>query len=167
MSIYLNANEIFQVGVEIEKNGKLFYETAAKQTQEGPTKKLFNELATWEGHHIELFEKLRNRLPEAARKEDLFGADSEILMYIKATADSHVFVRNKDIPGLVSKLKSPQEVLDLAIQFEKDSVVCYTTLKMAVPVTFGRDQIDALANEEIKHIAILTQEKEKLGRNEK
>ena len=164
MSIYLNANEIFEVGVQIERNGKLFYETAAKQTQEGPAKKLFNELATWESHHIELFEKLRNQLPEAAKKEDLFGADPEMLMYIKATADSHVFVKNKDIPGLVSKLKAPQEVLDLAIQFEKDSVVFYTTMKMAVPEAFGRDQIDALANEEIRHIAILTKEKEKLGK---
>jgi rubrerythrin len=167
MSIYLNANEIFQVGVEIEKNGKLFYETAANQSREETAKKLFNELAFWENQHIDLFETLRRQLPEAAKSEDLVDPDSDLHLYIKATADSHVFVKNKDIPGLVSKLKTPQEVLDLAIQFEKDSVVFYTTIKMAVPEAFGRDRIDALANEEIRHIAILTKEKEKLTTNGK
>ena len=34
MSIYLNASEIFQVGIEIERNGKLFYEAAANQARE-------------------------------------------------------------------------------------------------------------------------------------
>lgn len=73
-----------------------------------------------------------------------------------------MFVKNKDIPGLVSTLKTPQEVLDLAITFEKDSVVFYSTMKNAVPESFGKVQIDALINEEIKHIAILAREKEKL-----
>ena len=75
-----------------------------------------------------------------------------------------MFVKTKDIPGLVSTLKTSQEVLDLAITFEKDSVVFYSTMKKAVPESFGKDQIDALINEEIKHIALLTQKKEKLLR---
>jgi rubrerythrin len=163
MSLYLNANEIFQIGVQIETNGKLFYETAAVQAQEDAAKKIFKELAFWENQHITLFEKLRGQLPEAARKEDLFDPGSELQIYIKATADSHIFVKNKDVPGLASKLKTPQEVLDLAVTFEKDSVVFYSTIKNAVPQSYGKDQIDALINEEIQHIAILIQQKEKLG----
>ena len=163
MSIYLNADEIFQIGLQIEANGKLFYETAAKQTKEGPSKELFQELASWENQHIDLFEKLRLQLPEAAKKENLFDPDSELQMYIKATADSHVFVKNKDIPSLVTALKTPQEVLDLAVTFEKDSIVFYGIMKKAIPESFGKDQIEALINEEIKHIAILTQQKVKLG----
>ena len=163
MSIYLNANEIFQIGVQIETNGKLFYETAANQAREEGAKKLFKELAFWENQHIDLFEKLRLQLPEAARKEDLFAPDSELQLYIKATADSHVFVKNKDIPGLVSSLKTPQEVLDFAITFEKDSVVFYTSMKQAIPEAFGKDRIDGLINEEIKHLSILNQQKAKLG----
>ena len=167
MSIYFNANEIFQIGVQIETNGKLFYETAAKQAQGEAAKKLFQELALWENQHIDLFEKLKLQLPESAKKENLFDPDSELQMYIRATADSHVFVKSKDISALVSTLKTPQEVLDVAVTFEKDSVVFYSTMKKAVPESFGKDQIDALINEEIKHIAMLTREKEKLGTSEK
>lgn len=164
MSLFLNANEVFGVGVQIEANGKLFYETAARQTREERARELFQELARWESGHIELFEKLRLQLSEASREEIAFDPDSELQTYIKATADSHVFVRNLDIPSLVSRLKTPQEVLDLAITFEKDSVVFYSTIKKAIPESFGKEKIDSLINEEIKHIAMLTQQKEKLGR---
>ena len=164
MSIYLNADDIFRVGVQIETNGKLFYETAAKQTQEARAKELFKELADWENQHIELFERLRLQLPETAREMNLFDPGSELEIYIKATADSHIFIRNKDISSLVSALKTPQEVLDLAVTFEKDSVVFYSTMKKAIPESFGKERMDALINEEIKHIAMLTQQKEKLGR---
>ena len=164
MSIYLNADDIFRVGVQIETSGKLFYETAAKQARETKTKELFRELADWENQHIELFERLRLQLPETAKEENLFDPGSELEMYIKATADSHIFIKNKDISSLVSTLKTPQEVLDLAITFEKDSVVFYGTMKKAIPESFGKGWMDALINEEIKHIAMLTQQKEKLGR---
>ena len=40
-------------------------------------------------------------------------------LYLKATADSHVFIRNKDIRELASKCKTPIEALDLAVGFEK------------------------------------------------
>jgi rubrerythrin len=163
MSLYLNANEIFQIGIQIETNGKLFYETAASQSQEEPAKKLYRELAFWENQHIDLFEKLRLQLPESAKREDLLDLNSELQIYVKATADSHVFIKNRDIPGLVSRLKTPREVLDLAVTFEKDSVVFYSAMKKVVPESFGKNQIDALINEEIQHIAVLTQQKERLG----
>lgn len=165
MSIYLYADDIFRVGVQIETNGKLFYETAAKQTQETRAKELFKELADWENQHIELFEKLRLQLPETAKEENLFDPGSELEMYIEATADSHIFIKNKDIASLVSTLKTPREVLDLAITFEKDSVVFYSAMKKAIPESFGKGRMDTLINEEIKHIAMLAQQKEKLGRH--
>ena len=165
MSIYLNADDVFRVGVQIETNGKLFYETAAKQTQETRAKELFKELAHWENQHIELFERLRLQLPETAKEENLFDPGSELEMYIKATADSHIFIKNKDIASLVSTLKTPREVLDLAITFEKDSVVFYSAMKKAIPESFGKGRMDTLINEEIKHIAMLAQQKEKLGRH--
>jgi rubrerythrin len=59
-----NANEIFQVGVEIERNGKTFYETAAGQTGDSTAQELFDRLAKWEHQHIQLFEDLRRKLRE-------------------------------------------------------------------------------------------------------
>jgi rubrerythrin len=162
MSIDFNADEIFQLGIQIETNGKQFYETVAKNTLDLSVKVLFSELSKWESEHQQLFENLRKALPDSAKREILFDPQGEFSLYMQAMADSHVFIKNKDIHGLASKRKTPQEALDLAVVFEKDSVVFFTTMKGVVPEHLGKDKIDLLINEEIKHISILTQKRREL-----
>jgi len=45
MSFNFNADEIFQIGVQIETNGQNFYETVAKNTSDPSAQKLFSDLA--------------------------------------------------------------------------------------------------------------------------
>jgi rubrerythrin len=163
MSIDFNADEIFQLGIQIETNGKQFYETVAKNTLDPSVKRLFSELSKWESEHQQLFENLRKALPDSAKKETLFDPDGEQSLYLRTMVESHVFVKNKDVSGLASRCKTPAEALDLAIEFEKDSIVFFTTMKGIVPEHLGKDKIDLLINEEIKHISILTQKKKELG----
>jgi rubrerythrin len=73
-----------------------------------------------------------------------------------------VFIRNTDIAGMVAGCKSPYEILELALTFEKDSVVFYTTMKKVVAPNLGQDKVDRLIDEEIKHISMLTQRQAKL-----
>ena len=163
MSIDFNADEIFQLGIQIETNGKQFYEAVAKNSLDPSVKGLFSELAKWESEHQQLFDSLRKALPDSAKREILFDPQGEFSFYLQAMAESHVFVKHKDIHGLASKCKTPLEALDLAITFEKDSVVFFTTMKRVVPEHLGKDKIDLLINEEIKHISILIQKKKDLG----
>jgi rubrerythrin len=158
-----NAREIFDIGVQIEANGKAFYEAAAKKTAETAMKEFFTELAAWENQHIKLFGELRDALPTAAGNVAVFDPNDEAAMYLQATADSHVFVKNKDMVGLVAGCKGPLEILDLAMTFEKDSVVFYTTMKKVVAPNLGQDKVDRLIDEEIKHISMLSQRKAKLA----
>jgi rubrerythrin len=162
-SIDFNADEIFQLGIRIETNGKQFYETMAKNTLDPSVKGLFLELSRWESQHQQFFENLRKALPHSAKREILFDPQGESSLYMQAMAESHVFIKSKDIHGMASKCKTPQEALDFAIIFEKDSVVFFTTMKRVVPEHLGKDKIDLLINEEIKHISILTQKKRELG----
>jgi rubrerythrin len=160
-----NAREIFDIGVQIEVNGKAFYEAAAKKTAETAMKEFFLELAAWENTHIKLFGELRDALPKAAGNVPLFDPNDEAAMYLQATADSHVFVKNKDMVGLVAGCKGPMEILDLAMTFEKDSVVFYTTMKKVVAPNLGQEKVDRLIDEEIKHISMLSQRKAKIAKH--
>jgi rubrerythrin len=162
MSFNFNANEIFEIGIQIESNGQKFYETIAKNTFDPSAQKIFLDLAQWESKHIELFKKWKERLPDSAKRGDLFDPNQELHLYLKATADSHVFIRNKDIPELASKCKTPIEALELAVTFEKDSVVFYTTMKKLVPEHLGKSEMDTLIDEEISHIFMLIQKKKEL-----
>ena len=159
MSLYLSVGEIFDMGIQIEANGKKFYEAAAQNISDVSAQKLFLELSDWESKHIELFRKLKETLPSSLREEATFDPNQELDLYIKATAENHVFVKNRDVAKLAQKCKTAGEAFDVAVNFEKDSVVFYATMKKAVPEDFGRDKIDALIDEEIRHISILTQKK--------
>ena len=162
MSFDFNADEIFQIGVEIEQNGQRFYSMVAKNCSDPSAEKLFLDLARWESKHVDLFEKLRQRLPRSARGGDFFDPNQELRLYVKAAADSHVFLKGTDIAELVSKCKTPIEALELAVAFEKDSVVFYTAMKKLVPEHLGKNEIDTLIDEEISHIFTLTQKKKEL-----
>jgi len=107
------------------------------------------------------FKKLKQRLPESAKREDLFDPNQELYLYLKATADSHVFIKNRDIPHLASTCKTPLEALDLAIAFEKDSVVFYHDDEKIVPEHLGRMRLIPLIDEEISHIFGLSHKKRK------
>jgi len=160
-----NAREIFDIGVQIEVNGKAFYEAAAKKVAETAMKDFFLELAAWENTHITLFGELRDALPKGAGNVPVFNPDDEAAMYLQATADSHVFVKNKDMVGLVAGCKGPLDILDIAMTFEKDSVVYYTTMKKVVAPNLGQDKVDRLIDEEIKHISMLSQRKAKIAKH--
>jgi rubrerythrin len=163
MSFYLNTDEIFQVGVQIEANGRAFYEAAAEGASDPGVRALCRELAAWETRHVELFENLRRALPESAREGQVFDPDSEESGYVKAAADGHVFVKNTDVGALAAKCRTGRDILDLAIGFEKDSVVFYAAMKNLVPKEYAAQSIDALVDEELRHIAMLTKERDKVG----
>ena len=162
MSYYLNADEVFEVGLEIERNGKHFYELAAEQVTEPGVKDLCRELAAWEDQHVSLFETLRRKLPPEAREGAAFDPNGEEVAYVKAVADSHVFLQDREIGDLVADCRSGKEVLDLAISFEKDSVTFYTAMKALVPPHEGQAHVEKLIQEELKHIAILSARKKEL-----
>jgi rubrerythrin len=164
MSLGFNAREVFDIGVQIEVNGKAFYEAAAKKVADAKNRTFFSELADWEAQHIKLFGELRDKLPASAGATEVFDPEGEAAMYLKATADSHVFVTNRDVVGLVAGCRGPAEILDLAITFEKDSVVYYTSMKQAVSPKLGQEKIDRLINEEIRHIGMLARRKIELAR---
>ncbi|MBN1772282.1 MAG: ferritin family protein [Deltaproteobacteria bacterium] len=149
-----SADEIFRIGIEIEKNGQAFYEEAARRSTDPACRKVFADLANWERQHVAVFEELRAAAVGAppVGLEDQLG---EVESYLKAIADTHVFVRRHDPAALAAGCQSPAEALEAAIGFEKDSVVVYSSMRHLVPERLGRDKIEALIDEELRHMAIL------------
>ncbi len=162
MSQVFNAEEIFSIGIQIEKNGCLYYRTVADNTSDEDVKNLFLSLAEWEKNHIEVFENLKSQLPEDLKNQNLFDPDNTVHLYLKATADSHIFVKNSDIEKLALSCSSPREAIELALQFEKDSVVYYSSMKEMVRDDLGRNHLDKLIREELTHVGQLTKELNRL-----
>lgn len=162
MEQLLTADELFGIGIEIEKNGCLFYASAASNAAGTSIKQLLNELAVWEKKHVEIFTTLRKKLPPQARDENLYDPSDEIALYLKATADNHIFIKNSNIESLAAACKTPREILNIALSFEKDSVVFYASAREAVAEGAGRAEVEQLIHEELTHIGFLTREFQKI-----
>ena len=67
MSYGFNAGEVFKVAIQIEENGRKFYEESQKSIENTQVKALFAELAQQEIEHKKKFETLRAQLPPNRR----------------------------------------------------------------------------------------------------
>jgi len=155
MAELYNASEIYAIGIEIEKNGRNFYHACAQVTQNAQVKKLCEELAGWEDQHVALFEALKASLPEESELQAVFDPEEEYTLYLKAVADSHIFMINRDVSELVQKAETPKALLEMALTFEKDSVVLYAAMLKMVPDALGKRDIEQIIEEEIRHVSII------------
>lgn len=153
-----NADEIFDIAVRIERNGRDFYRLAAEKTSNENARTLFYELSEWEGEHIESFEKMKAELPSSTKRPTVFDPDGELSTYLQAAADTHIFIKTTDVSQLITE--SITESLDTALKFEKDSVAYYTAMAKAVPPHLGREKIETLISEELDHISLIKEKSE-------
>jgi len=157
-----NADEVFKIGVQIEKNGKDFYLAAAAKADDKDLKRIFTELASWETRHATLFENLRTELPLSIKNDNVYDPENNIHLYLKSVADSTVFIKGADMEEEVARCESALEILEKALVFEKDSVVFYSSMKEIIPHDLGHSEIDKLILEELFHVGQLTKEIKKL-----
>ena len=155
MSIDFNADEIFEMAEQIERNGAKFYRRAAENTDDAHTKRVLLDLAAMEDEHEKTFAAMRADLSGPEMAVTVFDPDGEAGRYLRAMADGHVF----DISDPSEKLtgtESREDVLRTAIGLEQDSIVFYLGMKEMVPGSLGKDRIDDVIKEEMRHVVVLT-----------
>ena len=157
-----NADEIFSMGVQIEKNGFAFYTAAADHTEDADLKDLFRRLAEWERKHVTIFESLRMKIPAVAKETDTFDQDNMVHLYLRSVADNNVFVKGLTLDPGALVWTSPVTVLTTALDFEKDSVVFFSSMKEVATEASAASEVDKLVTEELRHIGFLTGEIRKL-----
>ena len=162
MDATFNADEIFEIAEEIERNGAAFYRRAADSIEDTKARHLLLTLAAMEDDHVKTFAAMRAELTEEAWDVDL-DLDDQAGMYLRAIADGHVFDTKTEPAQLLTGEESFEEILRIAIGLEKDSLVFYHGMRDMVPEQFGKDKLDRIISEEKRHITELSQELEALG----
>lgn len=144
---FFKPSEIAKIGMKIEENGLAFYRALAGKTEEPEAKELFNFMAGEEGQHYKIFEALSDKL-QGYEMPDFEKEDEE---FMRQLANSSVFATGVNAVELAGNIKSVGEAIDLALGFEKDSVLFYLQFKKMVPEDekFG---VEAIIDEEQKHI---------------
>ena len=155
MSITFNAFEIFEMAEQIERNGVKFYRKAAQGVSDNSLRQMLEELADMEAEHEATFAGMKKQLSEEAREYRVFDPENEMALYLQAMAGGHVFDLRKDPSEQLSGTETVEDIIKLAINAEKDSIIFYLGLKDFVSAGAGKDKVEAIIKEEMGHIAVL------------
>jgi rubrerythrin len=147
-----NADDIFEIAEQLERNGAQFYQTAAKAVKDNNNRDFLVTLAAMEVEHEKTFARMRSQLTTSEKTETVFDPQGEAAGYLKALADTRIFFEKK------IDTSSMEAILKDAIAAEKDSIVFYLGMREAVPENMGRSHIDEVIKEEMGHIRLLSKE---------
>ena len=156
MAYSFNAEEVFKMAVQIEKNGAAFYRKAADLQEDESDRKFLLGLAKMEDQHEVSFEEMKKDLAKHETAQTVFDPNDELSLYLDAMADAHGGEGDPDVLELITGRESMEDIIQTAIGLEKKSILFYVGLEDLVPVRLGKEKIDKIIREEKKHIAQLT-----------
>jgi rubrerythrin len=148
MGNIFSGSEIVELGVQIEKNGKDFYETLLKKSKNQKTQEIFKYLAGEEEKHIQVFQKILEKIQNYEPPESYPG---EYFAYMNALASEYVFTQKGKGEEIAQKTKSDLEAIELGMGFEKDSIIFYEGMKKVTP-SYDQKIIDELIAQEQNHL---------------
>ena len=155
MGVTFNADEIFEMAEQIERNGVTFYRAAAEKLPS--LRQVLLDLAAMEEEHEKTFADMRAQLSGREQEPMVFDPDGEAQMYLRVVADGQVFNVKAEPAEQLTGQETAEDILKIAIVLEKDSIAFYAGLKECVPPRAGRDKIEAIIREEFGHIATLNE----------
>jgi rubrerythrin len=155
MGITFNASEIFEMAEEIERNGAKFYRKAAANSPDEGTKQMLLNMAAMEDGHLKIFEEMRKQLSGQEKEWAIFDPDNQSVMYLQAMADGRGYEGKITPTKELTGSETTREIIDIALNSEKESVLFYFGLKDMVPVRAGRDKVETIIKEELSHITTL------------
>ena len=156
MPITFNADEVFEIAEQIERNGMRFYRKTADSASDKETKQMLLEMADMEAGHLLTFEHMRRHLTRREKTGTVFDPDNQASLYLQTMAKTHGSEGKRTPTELLTGSESIEEILKIALNAEKDSVIYYFGLRSFVPPKAGRDKIEAIIAEEIEHITALS-----------
>lgn len=155
-----NADAIFEMAEQIERNGAQFYHTAARRVLSTAIKEMLTGLAKMEEDHEKTFADLRAELTQPERSPGFCELDKDVQRYLNALSNTRMFRKDKKPDLKISADHTEKDILEeiyrFAIRAEKDSIVFYMGLRELVPESFGKSKVDAIIKEEMLHITTLS-----------
>lgn len=154
-----NAEELMELAIQIEKNGREYYAAMVEKSQDPAVKQIFSYLFREEQSHFDHFVSIRNKLL-SSRQEEFAIADEyntpDMMNYLQAMFDGRVFPNLLSHAELAIEIKTDEQAIYHAIGFEKDTVLFFSEILCLL----GRDDenyalIQELIRQEKIHIARL------------
>lgn len=148
-----SVQQVVEIAIEIEKNGVTFYRSLAESADTARLRELFVYLAEEEKRHVARFQEILESTGGYRISEAYYA--TQYMGYMKALADERVFRSDISVAEAADRARSPREAIDIAIGFEKDSILFLHEMCGLVPES-DRGTIQKLLDEERDHVRRLS-----------
>jgi len=146
-----NLGDITDLAVRLEKNGENTYRKAMKDVSDPHLLSVLNQLAMDELEHVKWFEDLRERVGPKGIEPELDEMGKMMLQNI--LGDQAFSISEADF----SKIENVKELLELSIEFEKDTILFYELILAVIEDEKTIEGLNAIIEEENRHVSVLTE----------
>ena len=152
MGIDFNICEIFNIADELERNRADFFRRAAEKFRDKKIIKALLEIAEQDKYNADIFARIKEGFSSTECPSTVFDPDNVDYLYLKAMAEDHVcnFEACKNLVGN----ETLDQILQMAIRMEKDTLAFYTGLKNFI-AKGSVENVDLIIKEKTKHIGSL------------
>ena len=153
-------SEVLRMAVEMEKNGKTFYDSVIRAVKDERTQGVFQFLSDEEVRHEKVFREMLEGV-EPRRGESPYD-DTEMVLYFRSLIDRKIFPSEEEGESMKKDLDDPAVAIRIALSLEKDSILFYHELTR---ITEEKDRavVGRIIEEERDHIHRILKLKEELG----
>jgi rubrerythrin len=151
-------SEVVEIGIQIEKNGRDFYNALLKISKNSGAAKIFKFLAGEEEKHIAVFQKI---LVSVNKYEPAESYPGEYFAYLSGLASEYIFTQKDKGEAAAKNIANDKEAVENGMGFEKDSITFYEGMKKVVPQGEAAI-IDQLIVQEKNHLTLLLELKSTL-----
>ncbi len=162
MVMTFTADEIYEIAEQIERNAAEFYRESAERCPNQDIKNMLLDMSEAESDHLRTFQNMREKLAEEAGLSifDPFGRSA---MYLQAIADARSWEGRINPMQALTGNETVKEIIEIALESEKEMVVFYVGLKDLVYFKAGKDKVEEIIIEELCHISSLLKKLKSIG----
>ena len=144
-------SEIIEFAIRIEENGEKVYRDASEKVSDPTLVSLLQWLADEESEHVQWFSELKGTIQEGLVDPKVGEMGQSLLLEI--VGDQTFSLKERDI----STIADLKEVLKIALDFEKDTVIFYEMMGSFVQEDEALAKLDQIIQEEKRHVRTLSE----------
>ncbi len=141
-----SAKEIIDLAIKLEKNGEAVYRDAIEKVSEPGLVPLLEWMAEEEVKHADWFADLKHNLD--TRNENPFAEEMSRELFNEMLGDKNFSLKDVDF----SSVANIDDLIEIFIEFEKDSIIFYEVLTPFVEDPVARKNLQQIIGEEKRHI---------------
>ena len=141
-----SAKEILDLAIKLEKNGEAVYRDAIAKVANPELVPLLEWMADEEVKHADWFAELKLKLE--TKNVNPFAEEMSRELFNEMLGEKNFSLKEIDF----STIDTIDDLIQVFIEFEKDSIIFYEVLKPFVEDPLARESLQKIIDEEKRHI---------------